>query len=281
MPTFATDDGVDIHYHVDDFRDPWIEDEPETIVLHHGFIRSMRLWQQWVPALARRYRVVRFDVRGCGGSSVPPPEGDWSPARLVKDVRGLLNHLDLDRVHFVGHLSGALVGQLFAVTNPDRLRSLTLVAGPPVVNTEIRELYALGEEDSLASMERFGLSEWLRRTNAARFDATTDPRIVEWHLRQQEATPFHVAYRMHQAFRGVDMRDRLAEIAAPVLMIVPRGAPGTPPEQQAEMRAAIPNARLVILEGRGSDLCLTQADRCVDETLDFLAHLERPPSQGS
>ena len=270
MSHYVTDDGVSIHYQIEHHRDPWLDDEPETILLHHGFIRNLTWWEAWVPPLSRRYRVLRLDVRGCGESSVPPDDADFSATRLMEDARGLLDHLEIKRVHFIGHLSGAFVGQLLAVTYPERVSSLVLVAGPAVVNRRIRDAYALGEPDSLASMRRFGLTEWLERTNQSRFDPATDPAIVAWHLREQAKTPFHVAYRLHEAFRSLDLRADLSQIQAPVLMIAPSDAPGISPDELAEMRGQVARSQLVRVEGRGSDLSLKNASICVAETLTFL-----------
>lgn len=275
MLTFTTDDGADLAYELHDFRDPWLDGPPRTVLLHHGFIRNRHIWQPWVPGLARHHQVVRYDVRGCGDSRPPGPGGDFSCERLAQDALELLDHLDIDRIDFIGHLSGALVGEMFAVRHPERVRSLTLVAGPAVVNDPIRGQYALGEEDSLASMRRFGLREWLRRTNTSRFDPTTDPRIIDWHFEQQARTPLDIAYALHAAFREIDMRAELERITVPVLLLSPTDAPGLPPDQQLEMQRRIPDARLVTLEGRGSDLPLAQADRCVEEVLAFLRDIEQ------
>src|SRR5262249_20359089 len=155
---------------VHDFRDPWIESEPETILLHHGFARSLKWWQHWVPVLARLYRVIRYDVRGCGGSSVPSRDGDWSAMRLIKDALELLDHLSVDSVHWVGFESGAVLGELFAAEYPERIRSLTLINGPAMLPKDQLDRFALGEKDSLAAIERYGFPEWVRRTNPWRLD---------------------------------------------------------------------------------------------------------------
>jgi 3-oxoadipate enol-lactonase len=277
MPRLLTDDGVSIHYDVDDFRDPWVQDAPETVLLHpDGFARSMKWWQQWVPTLARRYRVLRYDVRGCGESSVPPRDADWSVSRLIKDALDLLNHLAIDRVHWVGFHGGAVMGELFAVTYPERIQSLTLVNGPPHLEESLLEMYALGEKDSLASMERYGLKEWLRRTNPGRLDMErTDPRIVEWHTEEQAKTPFHVAYKQHETFRGGDLRGVLPQIRVPTLLLAGDRSPVAPLEQQRAMQESIPDARLVVFEGIGEGIFLTMADRCVAETVKFIAGLPR------
>lgn len=272
MPSFLTDDGIAINYDVDDFRDPWLAETPETILLHHGFARSMKWWQQWVPTLSRKYRVVRYDVRGCGRSAVPERTADWSGPRLIKDALELLNLLAIDRVHWVGFHSGAVLGELFTVTYPDRVQTLTLVNGPPVLEESLLGMYALQEKDSLASMERYGLKEWLRRTNPGRLDMEKTPaEIIEWHTEEQSKTPFHVAYRLHETFRGADLRKVLPQIAVPTLLLAGDRSPVCPLEQQREMQQSIPNAKLVVFEGIGEGIFLTMADRCIEEMMDFIA----------
>jgi len=72
MPKVKASDGVELHYYVDDFRDPWAPETDEAIFMHHGYARSGKWWIQWVPGLSRKYKVIRNDCRGCGQSDVPP-----------------------------------------------------------------------------------------------------------------------------------------------------------------------------------------------------------------
>ena len=64
MPKVRTSDGVQLHYHMDDFRDPWAPETDEAIFMHHGYARSGKWWIQWVPGLSRKYKVIRNDCRG-------------------------------------------------------------------------------------------------------------------------------------------------------------------------------------------------------------------------
>ncbi len=77
------DDGAELFYRVDDFTDPWTR--PETVVLHHGIAKNHKLWYGWIPILSRYYRVVRFDMRGHGQSSVLDPGSPWSLDNFAKD----------------------------------------------------------------------------------------------------------------------------------------------------------------------------------------------------
>jgi len=64
--TLTTADGLKLAYYVDDFTDPWRK--PDTLLLLHAAMGNSQRWFQWVPRLARQYRVVRFDLRGHGNT---------------------------------------------------------------------------------------------------------------------------------------------------------------------------------------------------------------------
>ena len=82
MPTLRIDPQLEMHYRIDDFTDPWTE--PETIVLLHGLSESRVVWYAWIPLLARRYRVVRADLRGFGGATPMPRDlARWAASIAV------------------------------------------------------------------------------------------------------------------------------------------------------------------------------------------------------
>ena len=66
MKAFAAADGLKLAYYVDDFSDPWRT--PDTLLVLHAAMGSALRWFNWVPRLARRYRIVRLDLRGHGRS---------------------------------------------------------------------------------------------------------------------------------------------------------------------------------------------------------------------
>jgi pimeloyl-ACP methyl ester carboxylesterase len=90
-----------MYYEVDDYTDPWLKNK-DMFWLQPGVGRSSRFWYHWVPALARNYRVVRRDMRGHGMSADPGPNYTWKIADLLNDMKGFLDALGLDRVHYLG-----------------------------------------------------------------------------------------------------------------------------------------------------------------------------------
>ncbi|MBI3303388.1 MAG: alpha/beta fold hydrolase, partial [Deltaproteobacteria bacterium] len=128
MPKARIDDTLTLHYELDDYTDPWTT--PETILLIHGVADTSKAWFAWVPQLARRLRVLRPDLRGFGQSSLPPRDHQWSLSGLAKDLKGLLDQLQLSSVHVVGQRVGGSVAMQFAHDYPDTVKSLVVIGGP-------------------------------------------------------------------------------------------------------------------------------------------------------
>src|SRR4051812_48147383 len=100
MSSFELSPGMTMHYRLDDFTDPWTT--PETIVLLHGTAESGAAWYRWVPTLARRFRVVRPDMRGFGESTPMPRDFPWTLDLVIDDVLRLVDSLGARRFHLVG-----------------------------------------------------------------------------------------------------------------------------------------------------------------------------------
>ncbi|MFB6891459.1 alpha/beta fold hydrolase [Kitasatospora sp. NPDC056327] len=138
-------------------------DGPPVVLVHAG-IADHRMWDAVVPALARRYTVVRYDLRGFGESA--PPAGPYSES---DDLLRLLDHLGHDRVRLVGASWGGRVAAGFTLTHPGRVHSLTLLAPPwpgydwgaDMVAYDGAETAAL-EAGDLDTAVRVNLDMWLR-----------------------------------------------------------------------------------------------------------------------
>jgi 3-oxoadipate enol-lactonase len=120
--------GHRFHYYIDDYTDPWRT--VETVLLHHAAAGNLHRWRAWVPALARHYRVLRFDIRS-HGRTPPPPGGQFSLPELAADIAAVMDSLEIDKAHLVGASAGGIISLRFAHDFPLRLHSLTLVAATP------------------------------------------------------------------------------------------------------------------------------------------------------
>ncbi|MFC5661381.1 alpha/beta fold hydrolase [Kitasatospora misakiensis] len=138
-------------------------DGPPVVLVHAG-VADHRMWDAVVPALAERYTVVRYDLRGFGESA--PPTG---PFRETDDLLSLLDHLGHQRVGLVGASWGGRVAVEFTLAHPDRVHSLALLAAPwpgydwsaDMVAYDEAETAAL-EAGDLDTAVQVNLDMWLR-----------------------------------------------------------------------------------------------------------------------
>jgi 3-oxoadipate enol-lactonase len=124
MP-FATTGDILTHYEDESPKPPSARRET-PVVLIHGHSADLRLWEPQVPALlGAGWRVVRYDVRGHGRSSVPATGYSWE--HYLADLRALLDHLRVERAHLAGISMGGAIALRLALDEPGRVASLALL----------------------------------------------------------------------------------------------------------------------------------------------------------
>src|SRR5688572_10334232 len=129
MPKLRISPDLEMFYLVDDFTDPWRK--PETILLLHGNSESSAAWYAWVPTLARRFRVVRPDMRGFGASTPMPRDFPWTLDVVIDDFIRLMDTLGIERFHLAGAKIGGTVARAFAARRSSRVLTLTVIRSRP------------------------------------------------------------------------------------------------------------------------------------------------------
>ncbi len=98
-----------------------------ALILLHGFGSSLETWQPWADRLSATFRVIRLDLPGFGLTG-PDPSGDYTDARGVALVLGLMDRLGLPRATLVGNSLGGKLAWMFAAAHPDRVAKLVLIS---------------------------------------------------------------------------------------------------------------------------------------------------------
>jgi len=113
------------------------EGEGEDIVLISGLSADHLAWEPIYAALTQRYRVLRFGNRGVGQTTTP--SGPYSINRMADDVTVLLDALQIDAAHIVGHSMGGYIAQQFAVAHAAKLKKLILMTSGarPTINIQM------------------------------------------------------------------------------------------------------------------------------------------------
>lgn len=262
MQTFTASDGLEIAYCVDDFTDPWREAQP--LILLHSAMANAQRYYAWVPALARRYRVIRMDLRGHGQSAVPPADPPLSMDRLVQDAADMMDHLGIESAHFVGNSAGGYVTQNLAMTDPKRVRSAMLFGSTPgLKNTQAATW--------LPQVAEKGLRGFLAETIDERFPPdSTDPGLIEFFLDTCAANDTAYIGRFIGLMTTLDWRDRLGEITCPTLIVMPGAETVGGTDNYDAMRAGIPDNEFIAYDGMPHNICDAVPDRCAADVLAFL-----------
>jgi pimeloyl-ACP methyl ester carboxylesterase len=262
MNTFVTSDGVRIAYYVDDYTDPW--KKPQTIFLTHPAMGSARRMYSMVPHLARRFRVVRMDLRGHGASQIPPPGLELTLARLTQDLLELTDRLGIGQAHYMGVAAGGYLCQQMAIHHGDRVLAIVLAASKPGLKQSQAATW-------IPRIAEKGLRAFLAETIGDRFPAGTDPRQIDWFLDEvcRNDVPYLARFITHMT--GLYWMDDMARIACPTLIIAPGDEPIGKVEAYDEMKARIADSELIVYEGGRHNIGDYLGDRCAKDALDFLA----------
>lgn len=264
MPTARVAPDLEMHYRVDDYTDPWRK--PEAVLLLHGNNESGAVWFAWVPYLARRYRVVRPDMRGFGDSTPMPRDFPWTLDIVVDDYASLMTMLGFERFHLVGAKSGGIVARRFAARLPERVKTLTLVGVPPA-----RRDVGARDRGLAKDFEKHGTKDWLRETMGERLGSRFPPRGVEWWTELMARTPVSTEIGYRANIPSTDTSADVPRIACPTLVITTEGSSLGSVEQTRAWQEQIPDSRLLVLPGDSFHAAATDADRCAKETYDFIS----------
>jgi len=264
MPTFEASSDLTMHYLVDDFTDPWTK--PETILLLHGNAESSRAWYAWVPLLARRFRVVRPDMRGYGASTPMPRDFKWSLDLIIDDYARLMDALGIQRFHLVAAKIGGVVGRAFAARRPNRVATLTVIGSPPPLRKGAERIPALTEE-----FETHGVKHWARRTMAGRLGDGFPAEGVEWWIEFMGRTPLSTLVGFNATINYSDIRADVPKIACPTLVITTDESGLASVDETRAWQQTIRDSELLVLPGNSYHVATTHAERCVQATLEFIA----------
>jgi pimeloyl-ACP methyl ester carboxylesterase len=111
----------------------WQVGEGPPVILIHGFGGNLELWHlKLVPTLRQKYQVVTYDLRGHGRSDQPP--SGYTTRDMADDLMGLMDALNIEHAHMVGHSLGADIALHTALIAPERVDKMVLIeAGIPAL----------------------------------------------------------------------------------------------------------------------------------------------------
>ena len=258
-------DGTQLHYRYDDFTDPW-KDAPLVVLVHPGLGSSQRLFG-WVPHLARRYRVVRPDIRG-HGQSEPGPEGNLTHERLALDLVELFDHFGAERAHVMGSSAGGMIAGRTALRHPGRFRSLAMYSATAGIPPE-----RPAKGNWLERVGRDGVRKFLEETAVDRIGHAS-PEHVKWYIDSAEGVTPRFLSRFVPLMASDDFTERLGELEMPVMFGVPDPDPMVERSEYARMRGYVRNLTHVEFPGASHSMTAEIPDACAKAYAEFLDKVE-------
>jgi 3-oxoadipate enol-lactonase len=213
-----------------------------ALVLANSLGATVDMWEPQLPALAERYRVVRFDTRGHGRSAVPP--GPYSIGDLGGDVLALLDQLGVARAHFCGLSLGGMVGMWLAAHAPERIDRLVLccTSARPGAPESWAHRAATVRAEGTRAVADLVVGRWLTPEYAHR-----RPDLVARLRAMVTATPAEGYASCCGAIERLDLTTALPRITAPTLVLHGADDPAFAPSHGADIAAAVPGARFTLV----------------------------------
>ena len=235
-------EGATLHVEVDGD-----EDNPALLLWPPGTC-TVRTWDNLVPRLAERFRVVRIDIRGFGESSpAADPETQYTFERYAQDACDVLDHLEIERCHVWSQSWGSRPAMVFCAFHPDRVISAALYAA----NTDAADVAA----------QRTGTKRAAELRRKAGIDPSPIPAGITAHRNPDEVG------KAMQAGRKFDLTKVVGKLAMPVLIGTGSHDPNLVSSRVIAANAR--NAQLVVLEDVGHNGMLEHPELALSTFFEF------------
>lgn len=219
---------------------------------HLEFDWNSPIWGRSFAQIARHRTFVRYDERGCGLS-------DWDVKNLsfdafVEDLEAVADRLGLERFPLLGISQGCAVSIEYAVRHPERVSALILFGGYAAGWRHLAVPEEQARREAVLTLTELGWgtdNPAYRHIFSKTFMPEADATDLDWfdEFQRQTTSPGNAA-RFQEAFGQIDVRDRLAHVQAPTIVLHSKYDQRIPLDHGRAIASGIPNARFVPLESR-------------------------------
>jgi 3-oxoadipate enol-lactonase len=258
--SFLENQGAKIYWDEQGFGEP--------LLLIMGLSYPSYMWHRSRPVLAKLFRTIALDNRGVGQSDAPP--GVYSIALMAEDAAAVLDAAGVESAHVFGASMGGMIAQEFALQYPHRVRSLilgcTAAGGPHAVQAEPEALQALLRRDVAPEESKEAIIPFIYEA------ATPRERIDEDMVIRMKWYPSAQGYMGQlQGIFGWEAYSRIAQIAAPTLVIHGESDRLIPSANARLIAEKIPGAKLVLIPHASHIFETDQPGAAHRAILEFLA----------
>ncbi|HCV3309511.1 TPA: 3-oxoadipate enol-lactonase [Acinetobacter baumannii] len=234
--TISNRQGKQLAVYTDGLKDAPVLVFSNSLGTDHG------MWQPQLNELKSHFNVITYDTRGHGESDVI---SDTTLQNLAEDVVDILDALHIEKAHFCGISMGGITGLWLSIHHPNRFNSIT------VANSAAK----IGQTEAwlsrAESVEKNGLAELVKTTHTRWFSEKFDYQhnvVAQTTIQSLANTPTQGYANACRALAYADLRDEIAQIQIPTLLIAGTEDPVTTVADAEFMQKAINNSQLAKLE---------------------------------
>ena len=233
--------GITINYRIDGPENaPWL-------VFSNSLATTLAMWDEQTAALQDRFRVLRYDQRGHGGSDVPA--GRYAFDTLLADAIGLLDALSIAKAHCAGLSMGGATALGLAERHPDRFDRIVVADSPcqstPQSSQQWEERIAVAQQEGIEALVEPTIARWFPAETVAK-----NPPHVDKVRAMIRATPVDGFIGCAAALAAHDYASAVASVKRPVLFMAGE-KDGATPAAMRKLNEKLPGSRFVELPGAG------------------------------
>lgn len=260
-------DGIELYYEEHGSGPP--------LLMVAGLGGTGSYWGPQIAPFAEHFRVILHDHRGTG-QSTPDTRTKYSVEQMAGDVIGLMDALGIEQAHLLGHSTGGAIGQVIAIEQPERLKSVVMYASWVKSDPFMRLIFDVrktllrksGGAAYAHATPLFLYPDWWVNANAAALEELERKTVAAF-------PPIEIAISRCDAVVNFDREAELAGIRTPTLVICARDDFLTPQYCSEALAQGIPSADLMLLERGGHACSQTVVDEFNEATLSWLLAREK------
>ena len=238
------------------------------VVFSNSLGTDFRVWDRILGKLPKELRLVRYDKRGHGLSSIP--ESPFTISDLALDAAGLMERLNISGAVFVGLSIGGVTALQLASSRPDLVSAVVLSNTAAKIGSEQlwRSRIDAVAERGIESIAEGVLERWFSKA----FREGEIDELEAWrNMLSRTTTAGYLG--CCESLRNADLRDAARELKQPTLAIAGSDDGATPPQVVEETAALVPNCQYKLIEGAGHLPCVEKPDEYARLLSGFLSEV--------
>lgn len=242
------------------------DSQAPALLLINSIGSTREMWARQMAAFTRSYRVIRYDARGHGVSSVP--RGPYTLDQLGRDALAILDDVEVSDAHVCGLSLGGITAQWLGLNAANRIRTLVLANTAARIGTleSWTERINVVHQKGMSAVADLAMERWFTPAFRQR-----DPETVHAFRAMVQGCPADGYLGCCAALRDADLREQISALRAPTLAIASSADTATPPEGLEFIRARVTGAQLVTLDSAH----LSNVERSEEFTEAVLEFLKR------